>query len=412
MDFDSPHDAVPTKKKPGDVMLSRRSLLTILGVGLASSALPLASIAGRYRNVSGLKPGRFVWNPAVGSEGPVAIVTSLGERIAHVYRGDAELAISTVTLAETTTAGSAGLYSVSAVGPEAGGGNRGAIVWRGTDLSRRGSAPGLVRLPNDMAALLQDATTNGTLVVMAPVRSVAQVVEVAGPFALEIETGTIGEPSVERFATPELSRLAAPVQAASAGRVTSVLISRADVSAYVLEDGRVAAKLPVAIEEPSRPFGLHAAMLLAGDRGAGTARWLAFGIDDDAGAAHVEGDLAAAAMRRVRFLDRARTAALADAMRPGAAMILIDGPGPAADVLPQTHIALLSSESAPTPTGAMTQDAPAPMPGAVARDAAGRRGSPSRKRAAKLAGSQPRRRGIGSPLDHREPWPYSMFWPY
>ena len=79
-------------------MLSRRSAVSLLLTGVAIAALPLSAGSARYENISGLKPGRFVWNPAAEGAGPVAIVVSLHERMAHVYRSDVELAFSSIEL--------------------------------------------------------------------------------------------------------------------------------------------------------------------------------------------------------------------------------------------------------------------------------------------------------------------------
>jgi hypothetical protein len=403
-------------------MLSRRSAVSLLLTGVAIAALPLSAGSARYENISGLKPGRFVWNPAAEGAGPVAIVVSLHERMAHVYRSDVELAFSSIEL-DAGRSSSSGFYSVATVAEETSGRGR-ALIWRGVDLlARTAQASTAARIPEEFAGLLHDATTPGTLVIVAEHRTSAQIVHAPGPFALEIETGTVDRGTVERggsavgrFASPGLSRAeSAPGATPGAdGDVMSVVVSRADVAAYVLRNGRVVEKLPVTIDQPSLPLGSHAAMLLEGDAKRGQARWLAFGLDSERDAAHVVADRAADAMRRVRFLDRARTAELAKSMGPGAAMILVDGPGPDARQLPRTHVALLTSaETSPASDAVASETAPQ-APAKLAEPAASKlpprtnqkRGSVKAKAAGRNA------RTARGPLDHREPWPNSIIWPY
>lgn len=403
-------------------MLSRRSAVSLLLTGVAIAALPLTAGSARYENISGLKPGRFVWNPAAEGAGPVAIVVSLHERMAHVYRSDVELAFSTIEL-DAGQSSSSGFYSVSTVAEETSGRGR-ALIWRGVDLlARTAQASTAARVPEEFAGLLHDATTPGTLVIVAEQRSGAQIVHAPGPFAVEIETGTVDRGTVERggsavgrFASPGLSRAeSSPGATPTAdGDVTSVVVSRADVAAYVLRNGRVVEKLPVTIDQPSLPLGSHAAMLLEGDAKRGQARWLAFGLDSERDAAHLLADRAADAMRRVRFLDRARTAELAKSMGPGAAMILVDGPGPDARQLPRTHVALLTSAATSTASDAVVSETAPPAPARLAEPAASKlpprtiqkRGPAKAKAAGRNA------RTARGPLDHREPWPNSIIWPY
>ena len=54
-------------------MLSRRSFVSLIAGSIACGAISAPAVSARYRNVSGLRPGRFVWNPSVTAEGPLAI---------------------------------------------------------------------------------------------------------------------------------------------------------------------------------------------------------------------------------------------------------------------------------------------------------------------------------------------------
>ena len=41
-----------------------------------------------------LKPGEYVWEPGLSPEGPVAILVSLPEQMAHVYRNGLEILLT------------------------------------------------------------------------------------------------------------------------------------------------------------------------------------------------------------------------------------------------------------------------------------------------------------------------------
>lgn len=207
------------------------------------------------------------------------------------------------------------------------------------------------------------------------------------------------------------------------GEMTSIILSRADLSAYVMKDGRLVDRLPIAVEQPTRPFGLHAAVLVAPGTAAREARWLAFGLDDDREAAHVVAPRAEQALRRVRFMDRGRAAALAQSLRAGAVVVLMDGHGPSATDAPRFDVAVLTSEA-----GGASAEAPQPSPPAgpapaqaeertgaeragasAASSKSARKGSASEQRAREASPRPRRKRG---PLDHREAWPNSLYWPY
>ena len=410
-------------------MLLRRLISGSIVVALVLGA-GVTAFAGRYVNRSGLDAGSFVWSPTVAPAGPVTIIVTPAEKSVHVYRGGEEIGIATIPGGGGSQSG---IYLVMDQRmQEQGGRERPVLTWRGLEVLREGppNEAFVGSLEGDFAKLLFAATHRGVAVIVSQVRSEPQLFTAPGPFIDPMETGSVNR--VGRFATPELRSHSGQAEVpgaearSSKGQtrskeavtsLTSVILSRADLSAYVMKDGRLVDRLPITVDEPTRPFGLHAAVLVSPGSEAREARWLAFGLDDDAGAPHVAGDEAAAAMRRVRFLDRGRTAALAGELRPGAVVVLMDGHGPSATEAPRFDVALLTSEplpdrststTAPAPTQAITggegvrTQQPAKQRSAVsAVDAAKSRSSARQKPA--------RRRG---PLDHRESWPHSMYWPY
>lgn len=453
----------------GSPMFSRRALYGFLLAGLA--LLPAGSLrAERYANLAGLAPGRFVWSPTVAPSGPVTILVSLAEHSVHVYRNGVEIGISNTTI-EGDASVEGGVFLLTGI-ERNGAGARGKLVvmpnWRGTELlalggRRFGEAGQRARVPHGFAALLLAASHRGASVVVAQQRSQVQTFTAAGPFVSPIETGRVETGSIDsvaRFAMPGLkladqakpptpaaapaatldappagSQPAADVEAA--GEITSLIVSRADLSAYVMKNGRMVDRLPIAVQNPTQPFGTHAAVLIVPASAGSEARWLAVGLDDEATAPHVAEHRAEQSLRRVRFMDKGRTAALASELRAGTMVVLMDGHGPSATETARTDVALLSSDAAPSVSALPTAAAVKP----AAADGAGR--VQTRGMLMQLQRRRPSTRGAGpasalvakrkshstvadpassaplaatrarkGPLDHREAWPESIYWPY
>jgi hypothetical protein len=186
--------------------------------------------------------------------------------------------------------------------------------------------------------------------------------------------------------------------------------------------------LPIAVDNPTERFGWHVAVLVSPGSESREARWLAVGLDEDAAAPHVVEDGAASALRRVRFLDRGRTATLSRDLKAGTVVVLMDGHGPSATQVPRLDVALLSSvpsvlaapeagrELVPR-TEAKRKNEPnverVEIRRRVSPASSSHARAPSRRAAASqaepAAAPRPRKRG---PLDDREAWPHSMYWPY
>lgn len=427
-------------------MLNRRPLIgSLIAALMLTLAVSSAVDADRYQNQSGLALGRFVWSPTLASEGPVTIVVSPAERSVHVYRDGVEIGISTIANAASASIAS-GVFVVSEINGRGGGASDAGLVWRGTELfvgqAEQVAEGGMgARLPRDFAELLMEATHRGAAVIVARERSGPQLFSAPGPFVDPLETGSVNR--VARFAAPELRQQLVPtappeVRAGEGekairpttapsptgaltgvrGEITSLVLSRADLSAYVLTGGRLVDRLPIAVDRPTEPLGLHAAVLVAPGDERREAKWLAFGLDEDADAAHVATDQAERALRRVRFMDRGRSVSLARSLNPGAVVVLMDGHGPSATEAPRFDVTLLQSEDAAVPPpvaglapiSAAEGNATERASSSAATSAGGVAGKSARSGAKpRRARTSSRRRG---PLEQREPWPNSMYWPY
>jgi len=419
-------------------MLNRRALFGFLTVAVALTSSSLA-IADRYHNRSGLAPGRFVWAPSVAPAGVVTIVVTPGERSLHVYRNGVEIGISTITTAPEAQA-SSGVFVLT---QNKAGGQQGTLssdlVWRGREIFLGGAShvpkDGIgVSMPNDFAKLLMKATKLGAAVIVAQERSGPQLFSAPGPFIDPVETGSLNR--VGRFAQPELGGQLTPPEPSSPlakggdgeaaasgaaengganesvsvpGQITSLILSRADLSAYVMRDGVLVDRLPITVADPAKPLGLHVGVLVSPADGHHEAKWLAFGLDDDAKAAHVESEGAEQALGRVRFLDKDRSATLARALKAGTVVVLMDGHGPSATQAPGASIALLQSEDAALEASISSSGSSTPQDAPAAAENQAPSVNRARSRAKSRRATLRRRRG---PMDNREAWPNSMYWPY
>lgn len=415
------------------------------GLALAIFALGSgdAALADRYVNETGLAPKRFVWSPSVAPSGPLTVVVTPAKRTAHVYRGGIEIGIASITPAAAATTAS-GVYLISEVEGLADASSR-KLLWRGTELLGGGSAgstapEAMVALPLQFAKLLSEASHPGAAVIVAHERTGLQLFSAPGPFTEEIETGSVDR--VSRFAQPELRNATPPEQpqansaqakssnahdsreAGATAQVTSLILSRADLSAYVVRNGNLVDRLPIAVDDPTRPFGFHAAVLVSATGKPRDARWMAVGLDDDAAASHIVSDRAEAEMRRVHFMDRGRTATLARTLRPGTVVVLADGHGPSATQPARFDVALLSTDemvaAAPPPATEVSKPKVSPSTSS-AKDRKVVATHPKAKRvmpAVKISKTRARlrtatsRRAPRGPLDEREDWPNGMYWPY
>ena len=77
-------------------MQSRRSFLAATAGGLAA-ALSNNAMAQKAKPGDELKPGEWVWYPERSQYGPVAIVVSLSDQLAFVYRNGIRIGATTVS---------------------------------------------------------------------------------------------------------------------------------------------------------------------------------------------------------------------------------------------------------------------------------------------------------------------------
>ena len=160
--------------------LSRRSLLTMAGA--AGVLLTGGPLIGQqvYKEIHDLQPGEFTWHPDRQPDGPVAVIVSLDEQLAHIYRNGVRIAVSTCSTGKPGHETPTGVFVVlqkdrdhrSSTYNNAPMPNTNRLTWDGIAL-HAGNLPGYpashgcVRLPLKFSALLFEVTHLGTPVIIA-----------------------------------------------------------------------------------------------------------------------------------------------------------------------------------------------------------------------------------------------------
>jgi len=306
---------------------TRRTALAGFAGLTAGALLVRPALADMAADVRKLKPGQFTWQPQLQARGPVSIIVSIKEQLMHVHRRGKRIGVSTVSTGKKGHNTPIGVFTIlqkreehvsSIYGSEMPFMQR--LTWSGIAL-HAGALPGYpashgcVRLPLEFAELLFGVTKLGTPVVVAnrfsdpnPVVSSGIAgrkftrAELGGGFATRARAYEDGEPEPRP--------------------VTSVLVSRKDNHAIVLENGVIVAEGPVTIAESGMPFQSEVFVLNgAAADGEGLA-WEAIGYDgsDEGPAAGASvGDV----MDRITGPDNVASA-IAERLAPGMILIVTD----------------------------------------------------------------------------------------
>lgn len=318
--------------------VSRRA---VLAAGFSAVALSMGGAARgeRFQSSQPLKPGDFVWTPEGAPAGPVVMIVSLPEQLAHVYRNGIEIGVSTCSTGKAGHRTPTGVFTilekerkhVSSIYKGAQMPNMERLTWGGIAL-HAGNLPGYpashgcIRLPLKFSALLYEVTHLGVAVIIADERTQPANVVHPGlllPDVAEAEaralTASVGQKKVH-----------GPWDAVVQYPMASVVISRADGMAHVARDGMVKASYPVGFVDKAKPIGTHVYSLIGPAADGSGLTWLSFGLGKKPTEAHVvrwQGD---AAMKRVTFHDPKRAAEIASGFHPGTMLYLTDASASAA----------------------------------------------------------------------------------
>ena len=259
-------------------MISRRRILQGL---VATTALGMYPALGAKKLTSHflkpgetLKPGEFVWEPELSPQGPVAILVSLPEQMAHVYRNGTEIGVTTVSTGRPGHRTPTGVFVIlqkdkhhhSSIYNNASMPNTERLTWGGVCL-HAGVLPGYpvshgcVHLPLEFSAKLFGITHLGTPVIVAD--------EASAP-ADVTHPGIVLNGDAQQLIAQELARERAkknkavpPANGDHPDRVpiASVLVSGADRESYLFKDGEIVNQQPVTIANPDQPLGTHILVL-------------------------------------------------------------------------------------------------------------------------------------------------------
>jgi len=306
---------------------TRRTALAGIAGLAASAILVRPGLADMAEEVRKLKPGQFTWQPELQARGPVSIIVSINEQLMHVHRRGKRIGVSTVSTGKQGHNTPIGVFTIlqkkeehvsSIYGSEMPFMQR--LTWSGIAL-HAGALPGYpashgcVRLPLAFADRLFGVTKLGTPVVIANRFSDPNPV---------VSSGIAGR----KFTRAELGGgFATRARAYEAGEpeprpVTSVLVSRKDNHAIVLENGVIVAEGAVTIADPGTPFPTEVFVLNGASADGEGLSWEAIGYDGaeegSAGGAPV-GDV----MDRIKGPENV-AAAIAERLAPGMILIVTD----------------------------------------------------------------------------------------
>jgi hypothetical protein len=312
--------------------LDRRSVLAGLATaGVAAIVMEpgLAPVLADqvYKKVEDLKPGEFTWHPERSPVGPVAIIVSIPDQRVSVYRNGIRIGVSTCSTGKPGHETPTGVFTIlekdknhhSSTYNNAPMPNMNRLTWNGVAL-HAGNLPGYpashgcVRLPAKFSELLFGVTHVGTPVILAGSHTDPR--EVVHPGLV------LGDYAEQEFASVQSKlkgeKLPWQTEVTTGDDATSVIVSHADMTIAVLENGAVVAQGPATIANPEQPLGRHVFMLSGGHEGQQGMTWHAVSHHDQTGVGL--GQPEEAVLRRIKADAKVRQA-MAERMHPG--MILV-----------------------------------------------------------------------------------------
>ena len=304
---------------------TRRQALAGLA-GLAGGALlARPGLAEGQADERALKPGQFIWQPELQKRGAVSIIVSIGAQMMHVHRRGVRIAASTVSTGKSGHDTPTGVFTilqkdkdhVSNIYEGAEMPFMQRLTWSGIAL-HAGNLPGYpashgcVRMPIKFAELLYTITRLGTPVVVAAAFTTPK--QVFNPNVVgQLYSGKALAP-LRRAERAYLS------DNPEEHPVTSVLVSRQESRAIVLQNGEIVAEGAVEIARPDEAFPSNVFVL----SGVGTDEqglsWEAIGYEPGA---DVSPAADAETMNRITA-GKAVTDAIAARIAPGMLFIVTD----------------------------------------------------------------------------------------
>ncbi len=318
------------------VGVSRRSTLALLlaaAFAIAEGAGISSALAARKRSAQKkpaavakkpgeLKPGQFEWHPEQSPSGPLAIIVSLTKQRVYVYRNGIQIGLATCSTGKEGHETPTGVFTIlqkeeehySNAYNDAPMPHMERLTWDGIAL-HAGKLPGYpashgcVRLPKAFAEKLYAATQIGTPVIIADEASHPELVYDPGLLLGAEAKNELGKTSKKK--KPAFSKSDA---------VTSILVSGADKSIYVIQNGDIVAQGKAEIEDPDKKLGSNVFILVKGDEDGFT--WQASGYSSGKKAAAKP---STSVVERIKPPADVR-AAIDERMKPGMVFVTTDQP--------------------------------------------------------------------------------------
>ena len=265
--------------------LSRRSVIGLLGLGAVllnarGRSAQAQSTPGADPDFASLQPGQFIWHPARAPKGPVAIIVSIPRQLVFVYRNGILIGVSTCSTGKPGHSTPAGVFTIldkAKVHTSATYGepmpDMEKLTWKGIalhvgDLPGYPNSHGCVHLPPDFADDLYAITQIGTPVILAGGHS--DPASIADPGAI---LGTTAREEIEAKIGGK------PIPSLSPEAVMSILVSRADMKIYVLQNADIVAEGAATIKDPAEPIGSNVFVWQGGDAKGSTWEGMGFHAD-------------------------------------------------------------------------------------------------------------------------------------
>ena len=273
-------------------------------VAVAAAALPFTPALAQRVDNEQLTNGEFNWYPDRSTSGPIIAIVSLPDQRVYVYRNGVRIGRSTVSTGAKGHRTPTGVFTIlqkkvdheSSIYKGAKMPHMQRLTWTGIAM-HAGNLPGYpashgcVRLPKEFAELLFGVTKLGMTVVIADDKS--QPEEVTHPGMV------LGE-----YAAREFNAVDSAIKATEysegherAPNSPSVVVSSADKSIHVFDNGALAASGKVEIQNPEKPLGERVFTLNGADDQSGLLSWQAAEVG---ATAKTTGEDNGAALRRIK----------------------------------------------------------------------------------------------------------------
>ena len=267
-----------------DGHFTRRGILAAGSAAALLSAYEL-TFAQTEKPATDLKPGEWSWYPERAVAGPVAVVVSLSDQLAFVYRNGVRIGVSTVSTGRKGYETPTGVFTIlrkekmhhskaynNAAMPDS------QFFFGGCALHAGGlpgypSSHGCVHLPREFADLVFSVTHNGTPVIVTNERSGVGSLAHSGLVltnsdleAIETMTGHVAGkalPSDKQGATED---------------ALAIIVSGADRRLIALRNGVEIINADIGIDHPRLPLGTHVYVLKGIEAATHRYDWMAIGL--------------------------------------------------------------------------------------------------------------------------------------